>query len=663
MNGARKQLKTGRTRYMSMSLLIKNLNQNPIFKYVSSVRLAVPLMLILGVLVAYGTIIESNYNSEYASMVIYKSNWFGLLIILLWINIFSATISRIPFKIHHTGFVITHIGLLTLLIGGYITNTQGIDGQLIIPENQSSSTVVLPHLMVGYQFDGSPTPQIIKFQKTISEQNQNDLNGINGLIGHLFSVKKYIPFAKVESSFTESTNPNDQSVALSFILKSNFFNVTEWLHSEKKSEMKMGPALLRLVKIDDINRPLGPTGPTPTKNKKRVINSESQTTNPPKPPAKKSEGDYLVITSATGGEVVKKIKLDSLLRQKQTFNGFDIQIVNYFKHAIVSENKMIESDDPTHNNPALELSISKGPEKFREVLYAKYSGFSLNQKGVFGYKFALEINDPEIVPQASSPHGSSAPEVAQPSADSSMATRAQAAMGGDNTVIFAIDPKEKTKARVTLIKNKEIVMSEILTEGQSLQTPWMGMTIFLGSIKINAIEQMTALPINPEKSQQLPPSAILIKPNSSNAEQNNNEFWLAEGEQKQTTINGKNAVVYFGRQTIELPFELRLEKFSKVDYPGTSTPMSFESKVQIGSTGISQVISMNEPLKMDGFTVYQASYSITPEQTLSIFSVNRDPGRFLKYLGSLILGLGIITITLMRSRVWKNYLQRKTQHA
>ena len=91
--------------------------------------------------------------------------------------------------------------------------------------------------------------------------------------------------------------------------------------------------------------------------------------------------------------------------------------------------------------------------------------------------------------------------------------------------------------------------------------------------------------------------------------------------------------------------------------------MSFESLVQVARTGIVQKISMNEPLKLEGFTIYQASYSITPEQTLSIFSVNQDPGRFLKYLGSLILGIGIITITLMRSRVWKNYLKRKNQNA
>ena len=110
-------------------------------------------------------------------------------------------------------------------------------------------------------------------------------------------------------------------------------------------------------------------------------------------------------------------------------------------------------------------------------------------------------------------------------------------------------------------------MTEILNEGQSLQTPWMGMKIFLGSVMAKAVERVNAQSINPEKSQQLPPSALLI----STAENPQEDFWLAEGEQKSVQLAGKNAVIYFGRQTIDLPFDLMLEKFSKVDYPGTTT--------------------------------------------------------------------------------------------
>lgn len=642
---------------------IKILNQNKVFKFSSSIRLAVPLMLVLGACVAYGTIIESNYNSEYAAMVIYKSSWFGALIILLWINIFCATISRIPFKIHHLGFVITHIGLLTLLIGGYMTNSSGIDGQLVIAEKQSSSIVSLPHLMIGFQFEGSPTPQVIKFKKTISEQNQNDLQNINDSTGFLFSVKKYLPFAKVEKQYIESSNPTDQAVALSFILKSNFFNVNEWLHSESNPSLKMGPATLKIVKTDDLNKKFTlNTNASPAfseKNKekkvKRAVNSESNTTS--------STDSFLVISNLKDPKDIKKIKISDLIKSSQSLKGIKIKLIKFYKHAVVAENKMMEGDDSSANNPALELTLEKEGQKLREVLYAKFAGFSLNQNGAFGYKFSFESSDTEAI--TTTPHGSKSEQNSSAEMDpndTQTLSAAQSAMRGDNTVIFSVDPKEKTKARISLIKNNEVVMSEILSEGQNLQTPWMGMKIFLGSIKTQATEQLVAQPMNPEKSDQLPPSALLFSTTSQIPGQPSTEFWLAEGEQKQTQLAGKNAVIYFGRQTLDLPFELKLEKFTKIDYPGTTTPMSYESLVQVGNTGVTQKISMNEPLKLEGFTIYQASYSITSEQTLSIFSVNKDPGRALKYFGSLILGIGIIIITLMRSRVWKNYLQRNSKN-
>ena len=53
---------------------------------------------------------------------------------------------------------------------------------------------------------------------------------------------------------------------------------------------------------------------------------------------------------------------------------------------------------------------------------------------------------------------------------------------------------------------------------------------------------------------------------------------------------------------------------------------------------------MNNPLKYDGFTFYQASYSQDPETGAysSTLSVNVDQGRPIKYLGSLLLVFGSI---------------------
>jgi cytochrome c biogenesis protein ResB len=52
---------------------------------------------------------------------------------------------------------------------------------------------------------------------------------------------------------------------------------------------------------------------------------------------------------------------------------------------------------------------------------------------------------------------------------------------------------------------------------------------------------------------------------------------------------------------------------------------------------------MNNPLKTHGYTFYQSSYFLDQAgEYHSVLSVNRDPGRFVKYQGSLLLVLGLI---------------------
>ena len=114
--------------------IIRKLQNNPIFLFFSSVKTAIALLLILALVVAIGTIIESRYNAEYAQLLVYNTNWFRFLIFLIGLLILNATIARIPWKKRHRGFLVTHLGMLLILFGAYITSTQGIDGYLRVTE-------------------------------------------------------------------------------------------------------------------------------------------------------------------------------------------------------------------------------------------------------------------------------------------------------------------------------------------------------------------------------------------------------------------------------------------------------------------------------------------------------------------------------------------------
>ena len=58
---------------------------------------------------------------------------------------------------------------------------------------------------------------------------------------------------------------------------------------------------------------------------------------------------------------------------------------------------------------------------------------------------------------------------------------------------------------------------------------------------------------------------------------------------------------------------------------------------------------MNRPLVHREFAFYQSSFQQLPEgREVSILSVAHDPGRFLKYSGSLMICLGIFVMSYLK---------------
>lgn len=111
----------------------------------------------------------------------------------------------------------------------------------------------------------------------------------------------------------------------------------------------------------------------------------------------------------------------------------------------------------------------------------------------------------------------------------------------------------------------------------------------------------------------------------------------------------------FGRKRIDLGFNILLNNFEINHHQGTMMAANYKSIVQTPEG--SHSISMNEPMKLKGMTFYQASFEQDPgtgQPTASILSVNDDPGRFLKYFGSLLITLGSIWLIYNKRRAARN---------
>ena len=131
-----------------------------IYQFFASLKLAVVLILSSAFTFAVGTFVEARYGTPVAQFGVYQTWWFNLLVVLLAINIFCAAAIRYPWKRYQTGFVITHIGLLTLLLGTALSRMFGIDAQILVWENQSSGWALKDdamHLSVTVHKDESAT--------------------------------------------------------------------------------------------------------------------------------------------------------------------------------------------------------------------------------------------------------------------------------------------------------------------------------------------------------------------------------------------------------------------------------------------------------------------------------------------------------------------------
>src|SRR5436305_779149 len=71
----------------------------------------------LAAVIGVATWYERDYGRHAAATMIYTSWWFAAIFVLLAINIFGAAAVRYPWKRRQHGFVVVHIGLLTLIAG------------------------------------------------------------------------------------------------------------------------------------------------------------------------------------------------------------------------------------------------------------------------------------------------------------------------------------------------------------------------------------------------------------------------------------------------------------------------------------------------------------------------------------------------------------------
>jgi len=212
----------------------------------------------------------------------------------------------------------------------------------------------------------------------------------------------------------------------------------------------------------------------------------------------------------------------------------------------------------------------------------------------------------------------------------------------NSAIVFRFDTKTKeVKYEVYSKRRGKVTQSGVLKEGMNLDTGWMGLKLRILRYIPQAKRDITF-----EKKKTPSPqttSALKIK-------FKDDEYWMGENTVLRLYTEDKVYLVNYGNRRVELPFEILLKDFRVGHYQGTKRAMSYESDVLIKDVG-KVTISMNNPLKHMGYTFYQASFQEDErgKAVVSVLSVNQDPGRLWKYLGSFMVVLGAILLFYRKS--------------
>ncbi len=113
-------------------------------------------------------------------------------------------------------------------------------------------------------------------------------------------------------------------------------------------------------------------------------------------------------------------------------------------------------------------------------------------------------------------------------------------------------------------------------------------------------------------------------------------------------VDDRTFAIDLRKRSWQLPFHLRLRDFTRELHPGTSIPASFHSEVACVDEAAAQDvrISMNEPLRRDGYTLYQASWGPQDAQPgaplFSTFAVVHNPVDRLPLIACVVIALGLL---------------------
>jgi hypothetical protein len=616
--------------------------RNPVFEFFASLKLAVVLLAVIIVAAIAGTLYESSFDAKVSRAYVYGAPWFNLWLVLLGANLACSALSRWPWRKHHLAFLITHLGIITLLIGSLIGRIWGIEGTITLfkGEPPTSRLLIDERQLRVNDVDGIVKGYPAEFlHHPPTPQHPRDL-GLLASGAHL----RIIDYAPTVEAKLNPKPLNDGGVpALHFAIVTAMMSqhLDGWLLADdpQNGNFSMGLAKIELKRgsapdsgrDDSPNRPQMSTTKSMSKSQEAVDLEESIF-------AFSKAPEEQIGHVGKGGSVGAKVRL----QQPQNGNKGRVLVSFGEKEASfdVAENL---GRDAAIAGTAFTLKIDQYWADFR-IENGKPSSLS------------DQPNNPAVLVTV---RGKGVP-TGEPEANPHGSTKDLTTTGGPPSMPA---PGEETPNQLTLfIADDGTISYELASRknGKStgkieldkpLPTGWADWQITIDKTIPHAASSMDFNPVNSETA----PASNVPDGVHVQIQQNREIFerWAPGGWQIAIPTLPSPTMVAYGWKTVSLPVGLELLNFEVKRNEGSDSPAGFKSFLRIVSADGETTTGscwMNHPFSYPGtwwhtwtgltYKISQASWN--PENLgQSTVQILRDPGWLLKWIGSLLVVIGV----------------------
>ena len=222
------------------------------------------------------------------------------------------------------------------------------------------------------------------------------------------------------------------------------------------------------------------------------------------------------------------------------------------------------------------------------------------------------------------------------------------------------------KNEILKVRSRDLPFSLELSQNSKNSQPMPKGPMFEVTVPIVDGYYLKELPPEKETERNVPGLYVTLIENQTN-KRNDGILWGLQRHPMTAQVNEKLWAIDLRPKRWQLPFTIVLDKFTRELHPRTGIAKVFMSDVTKIENGIEQAIkiSMNEPLRHRGYTLFQSSWgpqNAKPGEPLfSTFAVVKNPADKLPEYACIIIATGLfIHFSQRLSRYIKTQALRKS---